>query len=58
MSRKIYKPKEILAKLREVEILTAQGRSAVDAIRAIGVTDATYYVAPGIWWPKRCRCVS
>ena len=36
MSRKIYKPKEILAKLREVEILTAQGRSAVDAIRAIG----------------------
>jgi len=43
MSRKIYKPKEILAKLREVEILTAQGKSAVDAIRAIGVTDATYY---------------
>jgi PAS domain S-box-containing protein len=43
MSRKIYKPREILAKLREVEILTSQGNSVVDAIRAIGVTDATYY---------------
>ena len=43
MSRKIYKPEDILAKLREVESLTAQGKSAVDAIRAIGVTDATYY---------------
>ena len=42
MSRKIYKPEDILAKLREVESLTAQGKSAVDAIRAIGVTDATY----------------
>ena len=43
MARKIYKPKEILAKLREVEILTSQGQSAFDAIRVIGVTDATYY---------------
>ena len=43
MSRDIYKPQEILAKLREVEFLTSQGKSAGDAIRAIGVTDATYY---------------
>ena len=43
MSRKIYKPEDILAKLREVDSLTAQGRPEVDAIRAIGVTDATYY---------------
>ena len=44
MPRKIYKPEEIIAKLRQVEVLTSQGKSAVDAIRSIGVTDATYYL--------------
>ena len=43
MPRKIYKPEEIISKLRQVEVLTSQGKSAVDAIRSIGVTDATYY---------------
>ena len=43
MPRKIYKPEEIIAKLRQVEVLTSQGEAAVDAIRSIGVTDATYY---------------
>jgi putative transposase len=43
MPRKIYKPEEIIAKLRQVEVLTSQGKSAVDAIRSIGVTVATYY---------------
>jgi putative transposase len=43
MPRKIYKPEEVITKLRQVEILTSQGNSAIDAIRSIGVTDATYY---------------
>ena len=43
MPRKIYKPEEIIAKLRQVEVLTSQGKSVVDAIRSIGVTDATFY---------------
>jgi len=43
MPRKIYKPEEIIAKLRQVEVLTSQGKSTIDAIRSIGVTDATYY---------------
>jgi putative transposase len=43
MPRKIYKPEEIITKLRQVEVLTSQGKSAIDAIRSIGVTDATYY---------------
>ena len=43
MPRKIYKPEEIIAKLRQVEVLTSQGKSVIDAIRSIGVTDATYY---------------
>jgi putative transposase len=38
MLRKIYKPEEIIAKLRQVEVLTSQGKPAVDAIRLIGVS--------------------
>jgi transposase-like protein len=30
-------------KLGRVEVLISQGKSAVDAIRSIGVTDATFY---------------
>jgi hypothetical protein len=31
-----YKPEEIVAKLRQVDVLTSQGQSAADAIRSIG----------------------
>src|SRR6516165_9818584 len=34
---------EIVAKLRQVDVLTSQGKSVADAIRAIGVTEVTYY---------------
>ncbi|MHB0670493.1 IS3 family transposase [Roseomonas mucosa] len=43
MARKHHKPEEIVAKLRQVEVLTGQGKPVVDAVRAIGVTEATYY---------------
>ncbi|HEX2239081.1 MAG TPA: IS3 family transposase [Gammaproteobacteria bacterium] len=43
MARKRHKPEEIVAKLRQVEVLTAQGTSVAEAIRAIGVTEVTYY---------------
>jgi putative transposase len=43
MPRKRYKPEEIVAKLRQVDVLTSQGQSAVDAIRSIGVSEVTYY---------------
>ena len=36
------KPREIVAKLRQVEVLTAQGKAAVEAIRSIGVTEVTF----------------
>jgi putative transposase len=34
---------EILAKLRQVDVLTSQGESVPDAIRSIGVSGVTYY---------------
>jgi putative transposase len=43
MPRKVYKPEEIVGKLRQVEVLTSQGQSAADAIRSIGVSEVTYY---------------
>src|SRR5262249_24491930 len=43
MARKRYKPKEIVAKLRQVDVLVSQGQNMVDAIRQIGVSEGTYY---------------
>ena len=43
MSRKRHKPEEIVAKLRQVDVLTSRGQSVADAVRSIGVTEVTYY---------------
>lgn len=43
MARKRYRPEEIVAKLRQVEVLQSQGMAAADAIRQIGVSEVTYY---------------
>ncbi len=43
MPRKRHHPEEIVAKLRQVDVLTSQGQSIADAIRSIGVTEVTYY---------------
>jgi transposase-like protein len=43
MPRKRGKPEEIVAKLRQVDVLVSRGQSVADAIRAIGVAEAAYY---------------
>ena len=43
MARKTYKPEEIVAKLRQVDVLVSQGRPVAEAGRSIGVTQFTYY---------------
>src|SRR5919199_4987314 len=43
MSRKRHKPEEIVSKLRQVDVLLAQGRPVADVVRSIGVTEVTYY---------------
>ena len=43
MARKRHTAEEIVAKLRQVDVLTAQGMPMADAIRSIGVTEVTYY---------------
>ena len=43
MPKKRHKPEEIVAKLRQVDVLVSQGQSQADAVRSIGVTEVTYY---------------
>jgi transposase-like protein len=43
MARKNYTPEQIIAKLREVEVLLSQGKTQEQAVRAIGVTGNTFY---------------
>ena len=38
MPRKKHKAEEVVAKLRQVDVLTAQGRPVAEAVRSIGVT--------------------
>jgi putative transposase len=43
MARKRHTAEEIVAKLRQVDVLTAQGKPVAEAVRTIGVTEVTYY---------------
>ena len=43
MAGKRSTPEQTVAKLRQVEVLTGQGKSVAEAVRAIGVTEPTYY---------------
>ena len=43
MARKRHKPEEIVGKLRQVDVLTGQGRSIAEAVKTIAVTETTYF---------------
>ena len=43
MRKRKYGAEEIVAKLREAEVLIAQGKTVADAARQIGVTEQSYY---------------
>ncbi|GAA5665764.1 IS3 family transposase ISPmar2 [Brucella sp. NBRC 14130] len=43
MPHKKHKPEEIVAKLRQVDVLLSQGRSVGEAVRSIKLTPLTYY---------------
>ena len=43
MPKKRHKPEEIVAKLRQVDVLTSQGTQLGEAIRTIGVSEVTYH---------------
>ena len=43
MTKRIYSPVEIVARLQKASVLMAEGCSVADAIRLIGVDEETYY---------------
>jgi putative transposase len=43
MPRKRHSAAEIVSKLRQVDVLVAQGRPVAEAVRSIGVTEVTSY---------------
>jgi len=43
MANKHHRPEEIVAKLRQVDVLVGQGMDRIDAIREIRITEQTYY---------------
>jgi len=43
MVRKVFKPEQIINKLREAEVLLSQGSTVGEASRKLGVTEQTYY---------------
>jgi putative transposase len=46
MPRKRYRPEEIVAKLRRVDVLVSQGQVMADAIRQIGVSEVSMDASP------------
>ncbi len=43
MAGKRLTSEEIVARLRQVDVLNSQGKTIAEAVRAIGVTEVTYY---------------
>ena len=43
MAMKRYRPEEIITKLREAEVLLAQGMKVPEVAKAIGIHEITYY---------------
>ena len=37
-----YRPAPIIAKLREADVLIGQGKTVVEGVKALGVTEVTY----------------
>jgi len=43
MGKNTYQPEQIIAKLREAEVLLSKGQTVVEIVRHLGITEQTYY---------------
>ena len=43
MPQKRYRPEQIIAKLREAEVLLGQGKKVSEVTKTIGVSEVSYY---------------
>ena len=49
MARRHYRPEEIMAKLREAEVLLGRGKKIAEVVKELGIHEVTYYR-----WRKEC----
>jgi transposase len=43
MPRKLYRPEEIIAKLRKADVLLGEGKKLPEITKALGIHEVTYY---------------
>ena len=43
MPRKTYRPEEIIAKLRQADVLFGEGKKVPEVVKALGIHEVTYY---------------
>lgn len=43
MKKKGFTPEQIITMLREAEVLLSQGKTAVEVVKKLGITEQTYY---------------
>jgi len=43
MPKKRFQPEEIIGKLRQADVLLGQGKKLAEVVKALGVSDVTYY---------------
>jgi len=43
MPQKRFTPEQIIGKLRHADVLLGQGRKVAEVVKALGVTEVTYY---------------
>ena len=43
MPQKRYRPEEIIAKLRQADVLLGEGKKLPEVIKALGIHEVTYY---------------
>ena len=53
MPRKTYRPEEIIAKLRQAEVLLGEGKKVPEVVKTLGIHEVTYYrSAQGVRRPQ------
>ena len=50
MPRKTYRPEEIIAKLRQADVLLGEGKKMPEIMKTLGIHEVTYYR----WRKKYC----
>ena len=43
MPKKTYRPEEIIAKLRQADVLLGEGKKVAEVTKALGIHEVTYY---------------